>query len=334
MARICVGVPGGRRARGMSAGRLLAWRDVVDDPAVVGRSCQTGDLLRVDSPGEDDGVWARLSGLPIGDPTERRPGAAWFAGLRRILTAIDDGLPAGVTRTHPAETVCAMTDKLVCAARLAAANVPIPATEAAPTTVEALGARLRTVGWARAFVKPRWGSSGAGVCAVRHAQGRWLVTSPARIVARRVINHKRLFTTSDVDEVELLLGPVLADGAVLQRWVPKATTEGGPFDLRVLVVDGRPRHRIARVGRGPITNLHLDSARMDAAAAMAPYGGLDGVLDVCARAAAVFPTHTAVGVDVLVDGNGRPAVVELNAWGDLLPGLLHEGQTTLEAQGW
>lgn len=334
MARVCVWVPGSRRARGFSPAVALAWRDVVDDPGLVGRVCRAGDVVRVDSPGEDDVVWARLSGLPIADPTERRPGAAWFAGLRRVLTAIDAGLPPGVTRTHPAETVCAMTDKLGCAQALAAANVPIPPTEAAPPTVAALGARLEALGWSRAFVKPRWGSSGAGVCAVRHTRGRWLVTSPARLVAGRVVNHKRLLTTAQTEEVDRLLGPVLADGAVLQRWVPKATTSGGPFDLRVLVIDGRPRHRIARVGRGPITNLHLDSARQDAAETMAPYGGLDAVLDACTRAAAVYPAHHAVGVDVMVDAKGHPFVIELNAWGDLLPGLLHEGQTTLEAQGW
>jgi hypothetical protein len=45
-------------------------------------------------------------------------------------------------------------------------------------------------------------------------------------------------------------------------------------------------------------------------------------MDVCARAAACFPGSPAVGVDLLVGVDWRRfAVAEINAFGDLLPGL-------------
>jgi hypothetical protein len=50
--------------------------------------------------------------------------------------------------------------------------------------------------------------------------------------------------------------------------------------------------------------------------------GWHRVLDVCARAAACFPGSLTVGVDLLVAiGLRRFLVGEVNAFGDLLPGL-------------
>ena len=39
------------------------------------------------------------------------------------------------------------------------------------------------------------------------------------------------------------------------------------LDARVLVVNGRVGQHIVRVGRGTVTNLHLDASRMDLASA-------------------------------------------------------------------
>jgi len=56
-------------------------------------------------------------------------------------------------------------------------------------------------------------------------------------------------------------------------------------------------------------------------------------LDVTERAAAVFPASTYIAVDLLVGaGFERFAVSEVNAFGDLLPGVLHEGRDTYTAE--
>jgi hypothetical protein len=53
----------------------------------------------------------------------------------------------------------------------------------------------------------------------------------------------------------------------------------------------------------------------------------------CERAAAVFPDSLHLGVDLLVaPGYRRHAVLEANAFGDLLPGVLSEGLDTYEAE--
>jgi hypothetical protein len=53
----------------------------------------------------------------------------------------------------------------------------------------------------------------------------------------------------------------------------------------------------------------------------------------CERAAAVFPRSLLLGVDLLIAPDYRGlAVLEANAFGGLLPGVLCEGEDTYEAE--
>ncbi len=349
---LVVTVPGDKRARALAAAAARAglfeptwipWLDALEDPARVGAAGRPGDLLRVDSPGSDLATWRALAargGLPDEvPPGQWRPGRAWFAGLDAALTALEAATPH-LVHTHP--HVRAMTDKAVCHARLEAAGVPTPPAIEAPPTVEALRDWLDDLGWHAVFVKPRWGSSGAGVLAWRRgggrAAGREQLVTTASLHGARLLNDKRLHTYTDRAAIDHLLATVLADGALVQRWIPKAGAApsdgaGGPFDLRVLVVDGRLAQRIGRVGRGPVTNLHLDAARADPDALLAPFpGAAERVAAASLAAAACFPGHRCVGVDVMVDARGRPFVLECNAWGDYLPGLLVDGLDSYDLQ--
>ena len=125
---------------------------------------------------------------------------------------------------------------------------------------------------------------------------------------------------------------MLRDGAIVQRWIPKAGGDDGPFDVRAVVSHGRVTHTIARMGRGPITNLHLDAQRVALAEVTRRFGA-GGQQALCAaseRAAACFSGHQVIGVDLLLDPRGRLFVVECNAWGDYLPHLLSDGLDTYD----
>lgn len=343
---VVVGVPGDRRIvalthamqrSGLAPPIVVAWRRAIEDPAFVATHGRPGDGLRVESPGSDLDTWHRLSrlgGSAITVQAEQwRPGRAWFAGLAIAMRAIETATPHLVP-THPASDVLAMTDKLDCDARLRARGVPVPTTMAAPTTTGELREVVVAAGLHAVFVKPRWGSSGAGVFAWRRNGARERLTTTARMVDGHLLNHKRLSHYADPAEIDRMLAPVLADGAIVQRWIPKAGTHGGPFDLRVLVVRGRIAHRVARVGQGTITNLHLDGMRVAVEDALARFGPrIHAALDeACLGAASAFCRDTTVAVDVMIDPRGRPFVLECNAWGDYLPRLLYEGLDTYEAQ--
>ena len=125
----------------------------------------------------------------------------------------------------------------------------------------------------------------------RRAGQREQLTTPAALRGDVIINDKHLHTYQEREDIDRILAIVLAgDAALAQRWIPKASAGGGPFDVRVLVIDGVIAQRVGRVGRG------------------------------------------CLGIDVLVDPRGRPFVIECNAWGDFLPGLLLAGQDSYDLQ--
>jgi len=344
---VVVSVPGDTRCRALAAALerarwappiWLPWSTALQHPERLAASGRPGDLLRVESPGADSACWHALARAGGHDGTvpdgEWRPGRAWFAGLAQALSAID-AASAHLAKTHPSAQILAMTDKLACHERLTAADVPTPLTVAAPSAPDALRERLDAEGARAAYVKPRWGSSGAGVLALRrNGAGREHLTTSISLRDGRLINDKRLHVYEDRASIDAVLAPVLADGAVVQRWIPKATALGGPFDFRLLVVDGRVAHRVARVGRGTVTNLHLDGARADADQVLAPFGATVArrLEAACVRAAACFAGHRCVGVDVMIDMRGNPFVLECNAWGDYLPRLLLDGLDSYDVQ--
>ncbi len=131
-----------------------------------------------------------------------------------------------------------------------------------------------------------------------------------------------------------LIALLLREGARVEHFIPKAEMDGQNFDLRVLVVAGEPAFTVVRRSPHPITNLHLGGTRGDVErlADIVPAAVLDRIpaaMRACARALPAL--H--LGVDVLVERDPAPGspglrVLEVNAFGDLLPNLtrVHQGR--------
>lgn len=345
--------------RGLPPPRVIPWRDVLaaEDPAAgdYAPRIAADELLRIDSPGGDAECDALLRGP--GDPTRVGGGARWYAtltaGLRRIGAAAHR---AGAILLNDPDEIAVMFDKRRCHARLLAAEVPVPAAIAEAAPIDGY-ARLRELmaarGWTRVFVKPAHGSSASGIVALQVSGPRpgnrvKAVTSaapapgpgpgpdphpgpgagpgprPGPVPGPRLVNSLRPRTYESEREVAALIDVLAPDGLHVERWIPKAGMAGRTLDLRVVVVAGVPTHAVVRTSRSPMTNLHLGGSRGDLAGVRAAMGedGWRRALDACARAAACFPRSLMVGVDLLIEiGWRRVAVCEVNAFGDLLPGL-------------
>ncbi|MFF6773133.1 STM4014 family protein [Streptomyces sp. NPDC012637] len=334
------------RAAGLPEARVVPWIDVLRGSAEF----RSGETVRVDTPGEDPEVDRLLRGAD--DPTRVEGSRRWYerftGALPGLAARVADAGAALVDQ--PAETAV-LFDKRLTHARLRAAGVPVPGS---PTS----GAGAPPVrGWAdvralmagaglrRVFVKLAHGSSASGVLAVETAGGGRVqaTTSVERDPDGRLFNslHVRRYRTEA--EVGALVDALAPDGLHVERWVPKAALDGRAADLRVVVIDGRATHAVVRTSRSPMTNLHLGGARGDLEAVRAATGAAGGsladALAVCERAAAAFPGTRCVGVDLLPSGGWRRfSVGEVNAFGDLLPGLTGlpgsgaEGRDTYAAQ--
>lgn len=333
-----VGNPGSRRiglfqnavrAAGLPPARTMSWLDVLK----TGAHFSSGEIVRIDSPGEDLEVDRLLRG--VDDPTRVEGSALWYV---RFTSAVREVARAATTAdAHMLDSpgdIAVLFDKRLCHGVLDAAGVPVPAS---PTSgpgaaavrdwadVRALMADHRLP---RVFVKPAHGSSASGVMAVETAgPGRIrAATSVERDPAGRLHNSLRVRRLTTEREVAAIVDALAPDGLHIERWLPKASQRGRVADLRVVVVDGRATHAVVRTSRSPMTNLHLGGARGDLDAARAAVEAAGGdwkqALAVCEQAAAAFPDTLCVGVDLLPATNWRRfAVGEVNAFGDLLPGL-------------
>ncbi|SCL26083.1 STM4014 family protein [Micromonospora inyonensis] len=333
-----VGNPDNRRVRlfteaavgaGLPRPAVLSWRELLTGAAPP----PAGTLVRVDSPGED----AEVDRLLRGAAEPARHGeivgtAAAHAGLRRALDRLASG---GATLLSQPDDIVTMCDKRRCHAVLDAAGVPVPAAVGEVTGYADLRAAMRRAGWSRVFVKPAHGSSASGVLAFAADGSRVVATTPVERAEGRLFNSLRVRRYTDEAEVAEIVDRLAPDALHVERWLPKAGLDGRVVDLRVVVVAGRPTHAVVRAGRGPITNLHLGNARGDLAALRAAAGPTSwaAAMETCARVAACFPRTLHVAVDLMfLVGWARHAVAEVNAFGDLLPGVLADGRDTYATQ--
>ncbi|MFJ9700744.1 STM4014 family protein [Streptomyces fradiae] len=308
------------REAGLPAPRVVPWADVLRDG---GADFAPDEVVRLDSPGEDAAVDRALRG--VDDPTRVEGGARWY----ERFTAAVRSLRGGVRLDDPGE-LAVLFDKRRCHGVLAGAGVPVPEspTSGGGTPVRGwddVRALMEARGMARVFLKPAHGSSASGVVAVETAgRGRIRATTSVETAEDgRLHNSLRVRRVTSEREVAALADALAPDGLHIERWWPKASLDGRAADLRVVVVAGRATHAVVRTSRTPMTNLHLGGRRGDLTAATAAAGPRwADALETCERAAARFPGTLCVGVDLLpAVGWRRFAVAEVNAFGDLLPGL-------------
>ncbi|MFG2003155.1 STM4014 family protein [Spirillospora sp. NPDC048911] len=321
-----IGTPGDRRVASFAAAcdaepPVIAWSDVLRGARFA---IEPGTRLRVDSPGEDPEADALLRGP--GDPSRVGGGARWYATFTAALERIGAAAEAaGARLLNDPHEIAVMFDKRRCHALLSSAGVPVPVALPQVGGYGELRARMADGRLRRVFVKPAHGSSAAGVVALQTAPGGRIkaVTSVA-VTPRGPHNSLRVRSYESEREVAALIDALAPDGLHVEAWVPKASMRGRTLDLRVVVIAGEATHAVVRTSRHAMTNLHLGGTRGDLGAVRDALGesGWRRALEVCEQAAGCFPRSLMVGVDLLVGvGWRRFAIGEVNAFGDLLPGL-------------
>ena len=347
-ALVVVCVPGNRRrtlfaeaARdsGWPEPAVLPWHELADPATSL--SLSPGALVRVDSPGEDVTTARLLRGwVEDPDPYRVEGTADQHRGFVRALgrlSSLVSTTPGAHLVQDPVDLVD-MCDKRSGHARLASAGVPVADALPGPITGYAsLRERMAEHRAHRVFVKPAHGSSASGVVALATGgAGRVKAVTSADLTWSRdgsaaLYNSLRLRTYTTEAEVAAVVDALAPDGLHVERWLPKAGFGGRVVDLRVLVVAGRATHVVARSSRSSLTNLHLGNARGDVDAlreTMGPRAWREAMATAEA-AAGVFGSTLHVGVDLLLSpGWHRFTICEVNAFGDLLPRVLHEGRGT------
>jgi glutathione synthase/RimK-type ligase-like ATP-grasp enzyme len=325
---------------------LVGWNQVIQWLAEHPESRELGPFpcpvqsVRLDSPGEDAEVADTLITLGGGPPQPRlRFGEiAWLReahlGFAGVLKQLEE---TGLDFLNGPRDIAVMFDKWQCHERFRGAGVERPRATMAPGSWSSFVERIRESDSGALFLKPLHGSSASGVCAFRWASGRYQLIAPIEMVRDEdgivLFNTLRIRTYNSPSDIETLLGRLLPQGMIAEEWIPKAALDGQNFDLRILVIAGRARHWVIRQSRSPLTNLHLGNQRGNKEAFLKQFG--ETVLEQCRhlaeQATLCFPSCLYAGVDILLDKQSRALVGEINAFGDLIPNLVHEGQSAYEA---
>lgn len=347
---------GSKRVRLMLAARahlrlppaqVLEWRDWLAQPDLLPVALGQPGWLKIEPPGDDPAAHLLLlrSGrllqgrapLPAPGHGELLAMDAWFAGFSAAMEHVGAQLAAlpHVRAVNAPADILRMTDKLACQRHLAAHGVPVPLMLGPVQGYAHLQDLLREHDLDRLYLKPRYGSSASGVVAYRRNRaGRQQATTSATLLrapgATRLMNSKRMARYEAETDIAALVDALAAQQLYAEAWLNKPRRGDSHYDLRVVTLAGQPAHRVARMGQRMMTNLHLDNRRGDAADLLddADMAALEATSALAAQA---FPDSRVAGYDLVVR-RGQARVLEANAFGDLLPGLLWQGADTYAAQ--
>jgi hypothetical protein len=338
------------RERGAEADvNLVPWEEVagregnLDGLSVFDRPA----LVRLESPGRDFEVTKLL--LEIGSracPAE--PVRDWrnlayrkglqleprllYAGFVRVLRGLRTSLDA---RPHLTPLACPlavaeMFDKNATCDRLRSAGLPCPSSVSAPPTTPELIDHLRQRRWEIAYVKLNTGSSASAIIVLHAlADPPWGLSSLVELEDGFYSTRRLQRLTGD--RLDSALRFLLQQGACIQQGIRMAQVDGHNFDVRVVVIHGRPAFTVFRLSRQPMTNLHLGGRRGDPAhcRAQIPVRAWLDALDDCTRAAELYDARS-VGVDLLFEhGFGKHYILEVNAFGDFFPNLVDQDGRTV-----
>ena len=238
------------------------------------------------------------------------------------------GKKKGIRFLNPPSEILQLLDKVACKEKLEEHHVAVTTmvaknvkdyTELKERMVEK---KLRSV-----FLKPVYGSGAAGIVALSmNPVNRKVVAYTAACVEGDVLfQQKNIRKITDEKEVERIVNGIASLETIVERWYPKATLEGEPFDFRVLWQFGRVEYMVARKSATPITNLHLNNGAVSLEDALQNeeswnQGNIQKDIErVCEEAMALFPNVHVAGLDVMLDKKtGKPRIIEINGQGDLL----------------
>jgi hypothetical protein len=344
---------------GYPEANVVAYSDLIDSPMTMLRGIDRDAVVRIDSPGENSTVERKL--IALGAEEARRDGChwidaasamkldedrgrirylrQWYFGFSKLLHQIQLELPNDCVYYNHPEDILLMFDKPRSQALLNSINVST-ATSAGPfVCFKDIIQWMQQNQWKRVFIKPAHSSSASGVVALtcNVEQLRAVTAVETEFVGReaRYYNNLNLTTYTDSSEIEDLINYLCRDGVQVEQWLPKVHQDGRNIDLRIVVINGRACHTVVRTSRSPITNLHLGNRRGHLESFIEFVGAekWTEIRETACRAASSVPRSLYVGVDVLVQPRTfQPVVLELNAFGDLLPRVKFDGRDVWESQ--
>lgn len=322
---------------------LIPYLSILNGQCQLQDLLKNGDIVRVESPGENFAVEQKilaLGGLENAHLLQDQRGriyypGIWFKGFSVLMASIAQQAPQVVWMNHPDDIVC-MFNKPLCKQLLPACCLPsLPNF----SSYDEFFAFAEKQAYSRFFIKLNFSSSASGIVAYEYNKknGKEQAYSTVEWVQHQTgdqyYNSLKIKKYTSRPAIKNIIDFLLAQGAFVETWVPKAQHQGYSYDLRVVSINGQPRHSIARLSHSPMTNLHLGNQRCLVDELDLPESTWPTIALICQNVKQVFAQSLYAGLDILLPRNGKlPLLLEVNAFGDLLPNLLHNNENTYQAE--
>ncbi len=271
----------------------------------------------------------------------------WYTGWCRYLNGIGKQVAQSRARyMNDPSDIMLMFDK--CSVHRLFSNAGIPvAKDLSPNepvkSFDHLVALMTQTRIFRVFIKLRYGSGAMGIVAFSKHPSLNLFSAMTTLELVRtkgkveLYNTKTFFTYRRQSDIRSIVDLLCQEGVHVEQWIPKAYADGGPFDIRQVVIGGKATHKIARIGRGPFTNLHLRNRRKQIDSSWMSDSLIKKVEHISEATCALFKGSFYAGVDILIPrGSGNPRVLEINAFGDFVNQAFFQGKDpyALEVERW
>lgn len=261
----------------------------------------------------------------------------WYLGWRYLLHRWEKQLQCS-TMNHPHD-ITVMFDKPLCCDRFLRHNITVPRSLGVIYNYDHLREQMELQKCDRVFIKLAHSSAASGIVAYRTNSHRESAITTVERVRQNgqtlLYNSRKIRHYTQREEIADIINLLTAEGVQIEEWLPKAQMQGCQFDVRVVVINGEAQHIVVRLGKSPMTNLHLGNERGDTEEFLAKVGyeNWEVMKQTCQAAAALFPNSLYCGIDLLILPNFRNHVIlEINAFGDLLPGITWNGIDTYTSE--
>lgn len=365
---LLIGVPGSRRTQlfqaalaraGKPAARVVSFMDLLREKTIITDLISAETVVRVDSPGKDfetERALLHAGGEAAYD--EHFAGVAheeadrlefergrilyprqWYLGLCKALQIIESQLPDCVLMNNLSD-IAVMFDKPRCQAVLKNHGIPVARSLKEIESFADLRRRMMETGCTRVFIKLAHGSSASGMIAYQTNGAKHRTTTTVDVEKYgnklRLYNSRRIRLYQDVSEIGQLVDELCRHRVYVEEWLPKAGIDGRTFDLRIVVIARRAMHAVVRLSRHPMTNLNLLGGRGNLEQVMQRIGsvGWAKIQRTCEQVMTTcFPKSLYAGIDLRISPDYQHhQVLEVNAFGDLLPNVLCNGRDTYESE--
>lgn len=266
----------------------------------------------------------------------------WYLGYKQLLACVNKAVQAvsannSVSFLNTPDAILALIDKKICQQTLLSQAISVPPVVVLPPTFDQWVDHLIKNKCYQVFLKPRYGSSAAGVIAFRinPKSKKMTATTSLQLTGTSTFsqcyNSLKLSTYQTPEDIQRIFNHVIEEDAYCEKWVTKPQVDGMNFDVRMVAINGKATHYVTRCSHSPITNLHLNNHRGNILKHHNGNQMLKHAASEVEKAATVFPGARSIGVDIITSTR-RSRIIEINAFGDLLPGILYKGMSTYDMQ--